>query len=77
LDTRVSPEWLGQYNKAPVYLSSEEVTVHVCRKVLMEVDIYFAKVVDPQGILDQQLSPHRIHLLNVTVTIMNYIISLY
>jgi hypothetical protein len=33
--------------------------------VLMEVDDNI--VADPQGILDQQLRPHPIHLLNIVV----------
>jgi hypothetical protein len=43
----------------------EEVAVRTGRKVLAEVDNNILLIVRNQkGILDQQLSPRRIHLLN-------------
>jgi hypothetical protein len=43
----------------------KEVTVNASHEVLMEVDDNTSLIVgDPQGILDQHLSPHLILLLN-------------
>jgi hypothetical protein len=40
----------------------------------MEVDGNILLVVgDPQGILDHQLRPHPIHLLNITINFNNFI----
>jgi hypothetical protein len=53
----------------------EEVIVRAGHKVLMEVDDSILLIVgDPQGIFDQQLRPHQIHLINITFLIINYII---
>jgi hypothetical protein len=50
---------------APIPLSLEEVTVYAGHEVLMEVDDNISlSVVNPKGILDQQLRPHSIHSLN-------------
>jgi hypothetical protein len=38
LNNHVSSEWLGQYNKPPIPLSFEKVSMHAGHKVLMEVD---------------------------------------
>jgi len=48
-------------------------TVAICadHKVLMEVDDNISLTVcDAQGILDQQLRPHPIHLLNIIISIL-------
>jgi len=48
----------------------EEVAVHGGRKVLMEVDDNILMIVgDPRGILDEQLRPRLIHLLNNIITL--------
>jgi hypothetical protein len=53
----------------------EEVAVRADRKVLMEVD-YSSSLIfgNPQGILSQQLRPRPIHLLNIIITLINWII---
>jgi hypothetical protein len=44
----------------------EEVAVRTGHKVLMKVGNNSLLIVgDPKGILDQQLMPHPIHLLNI------------
>ena len=51
-------------------------TVAICadHKVLMKIDDNISLTVcNAQGILDQQLRPHPIHLLNITVILMNYL----
>jgi len=50
-------------------MSLEEIAVRACRKVLMQVDNISLIVSRLQRILDQQLRPHQIHLLNT----INYI----
>jgi hypothetical protein len=56
----------------------EGVIVHAGHEVLMEVDDNIVLIVgDQQGILDQQLRPHIIHLLNIIITqltVLNYIV---
>jgi len=43
----------------------EEVAVHAGHKVMIEVDDLIVMIVcDGQGILDQQLRPHPIHLFS-------------
>ncbi len=59
---------------SPIHLSLEEVTVHAGHKVLMEVDDNTLLIIgNPRGILDQQLRPHGINLLNIIITLINYI----
>ncbi len=52
--------------------------MHAGHEVLMEVDDNIVLIVgDQQGILDQQLRPHIIHLLNIIITqltVLNYIV---
>ena len=56
------------FKKSPICLSLEEATVHVGHEVLMNFyDKIFLIVSDRQGILDQQLRPHPMHLLNFCV----------
>jgi hypothetical protein len=44
--------------------------VHTGYKVMLEVDGNILLIVgDPQGILDQQLGPRAIHLLNIIIFI--------
>jgi hypothetical protein len=51
----------------------EEVIVRTSHKVLMEVEDNCALIVsDPQGILDQQLRPHPIHVLNIIFILITY-----
>jgi hypothetical protein len=50
--------------------------VAICadHKVLMKIDDNISLTVcDAQGILDQQLRPHPIHLLNIIIIFMNYL----
>jgi hypothetical protein len=48
----------------------EEVAVHACRKVLMEVaDNVLLITGDSQEILGSWLKPHPIHLYNITALI--------
>jgi hypothetical protein len=55
-------------------MSSEEVAVRACHKVLMQVDNISLIVGCLQRILDQQLRPRPIHLLNTIIIILvNYI----
>jgi hypothetical protein len=55
----------------------EEVTVSAGHKVLMEVDYNILLIVaDPQGILDLQIRPHPIPLLNIFVIFIDYIIHI-
>jgi hypothetical protein len=43
-------------------LSSEDIVVRACHKVLMEIEQYSAPIVgDPQGILGEQHMPHPVH----------------
>jgi hypothetical protein len=51
----------------------EEVAVRAGHKVLLFDDNIFLIVGDPQGLLDQQLSPHPIHLLNIIIGLISYI----
>jgi hypothetical protein len=57
--------------KALIHLSLEEVAVSAGREVLMVVVLYSLIVGNPQGILDQQLSPHPIQLIIYQIAI-NY-----
>ncbi len=51
---------------APNCLSLEDVVASVCHKVSMEVDDNILLIVgDAQGILDQQLSTHPFHLIDI------------
>jgi hypothetical protein len=56
----------------------EEVAVYAGHKVLMEADLFSLTVSDTQGILDQQLRPHPIHIPNLLniILISNIIIKL-
>ncbi len=68
---QVCPERLGQENSL-AHLSLE-VVVHSGHEVLIEIDNYISLIVgDPLGILDQQLRPHPIHLLNIIIIFINY-----
>jgi hypothetical protein len=52
----------------------EEVTMPAGRTVSVEVDDNILQIVgDPQGILDKQLRPHPIHLLNIIIVLNSYI----
>ncbi len=54
-----------------VYLSLEEVSVRAIQKVLMIIDDIILPIVgDPYRILDEQLRPHPIHLLNVIIILI-------
>ncbi len=59
-------------------MSLEEVAVCAGHKVLAEDDDNIVPIVgDPQGILDQQLKPHTINLLNNIINLiflLNYIL---
>jgi hypothetical protein len=49
----------------------EEVAAHSVHKVWMEVGNYILVIVgDPLGILDQQLRPHPIVLLNISIIVL-------
>jgi hypothetical protein len=53
---------------APIHLSFEEVVVRAGHEVLMGVDDKMSLIGGaPKGILDQQLKPHLIQLLNITI----------
>jgi hypothetical protein len=52
----------------------EEVTVHAGHKVLMEATNNISLVVgDPQGILDLQLKPYPMYLLDIITIIIIFI----
>jgi hypothetical protein len=59
---------------ASICLPLEGVAVRASHKVLMELDNNISLIVGyPQGVLGQQLRPHPIHLLNITIIILiNY-----
>ncbi len=47
-------------------------------KVLADVDVNIAQIVgDPRGILGWQLRPHPIHLLNIIIILISYLIIVY
>jgi hypothetical protein len=72
LDSRVFPRMVRPLRYSPIHLSLEEVTVHAGHNVLMEVDNKISLIIgDPRGIIDQQVRPHAIHLLNIIITLMN------
>jgi hypothetical protein len=53
----------------------EEVTVSAGHKVLMGIDYNISLIVgDPQEILEEQLRPHPIPLLNISFILIDYII---
>ncbi len=59
-------------------MSLYKVTVHAVHQVLMEVDDNILLIVgDQQGILYEQLTPRRIHLLNIIIIKINYYIIHY
>jgi len=59
-------------------MSLEEVTVRAGRKVLQEVDDNILLIVDnPQVILDQQLRPHPICLLNNFIVFLVLVIKFH
>jgi hypothetical protein len=61
--------------KASIHLFLKEVLVHIGRKVMMEVDDNILLIVDdPQGILDEQLRLHPIHLLKNNIITLKYIL---
>jgi hypothetical protein len=56
----------------------EEVAVHSGHEVLMEIERNILLTADdPQGILDQQLRPHPIPLLNIVIIRLIKFIKLY
>jgi hypothetical protein len=56
----------------------EEVAERVCHKVFVEFDDRTSLIVaDSHGILDQQLRPHPISLLNIVIIILINQIILY
>jgi len=56
----------------------EEVAVHADQKLLVGIDNNILLLVgEPQGIIYQRLSPHPIHLLNITITILIECINLF
>jgi hypothetical protein len=56
----------------------EEVTVSVGHKVLMEVDDSISLIFgNPQGILNQQLRPCPIHILNIFTILIDNILFDY
>jgi hypothetical protein len=60
--------------EVPICLSQYEVAMHAGAEVLMEVDYTSLIVVDTQGILDEQLWPQTIHLLNIINVLKNYML---
>ncbi len=62
---------------SPIRPSLEQVAVRAGRKVLVEFDDNFLLIVGAlQGMLDEHLRPHMIHVLNIIIILLNYI-SLY
>ncbi len=56
-------------------LPLEKVAVRAGHKVLMGVDDMISLTVgDPKGVLDEQLSPHSIYIVNIVIISINYII---
>ena len=59
----------------PIHMSLEKVDVRVGHNALMEVDDNISPiVVNPHGIFDQQLRSHPIHLLNIIIILIDYMI---
>jgi hypothetical protein len=62
---------LGTIDYAPICPPLEEVAAHANRKVLMEIDDTNAPIlIDPQGILAEQLRPRPIHVLNIFILVI-------
>ncbi len=58
-------------NTVPICIKLEEIAMHAGHKVLLNVDSKSALILDdPHEILGQQLRPHSIHSLNITVLIL-------
>ncbi len=58
-------------NTVPICIKLEEIAMHAGYKVLSNVDIKSALILDDlQDILGQQLKPHPIHSLNIIVLIL-------
>ncbi len=66
-----------QIEQATIHLFLEEVAVCADHKVSGEVGDNFLLIVgDPQGIIDQQLGPDQMNLLNIIINLI-YDIKLY
>jgi hypothetical protein len=61
-----------------MHLSKEEVAVHAGQKVLMDIDDSISLIVsDPNRILDWQLRPRQIKLLNISVVLIDCVKLFY
>ncbi len=74
-DSRVSMEWVGpKYRPLPV-CPRKKLPCVLATKSWQQLTYISLIVGDPQGILDQQLRPRPIHLLNIIITYIIYIIK--
>jgi len=61
--------------QVPIHMSLEKVDVRAGHDVRMEVDDNISLiVVNPHGIFDQQLRSRPIHLLNIIIILIDYMI---
>jgi hypothetical protein len=68
IDQQLSPRPIPLLNITLVSVSLWKSFVCAGRKVLIELDDCILTIAyDPHGKIDQQLSPHPIHLLNITL----------
>ncbi len=61
MDSQISPEWLGQYRRAPICLHMEEAAVFARHKVYVFDDVDNTLIViDLWGIFVEQLRPYYV-----------------